>query len=58
MKKESAHTKKLLGDKDREITRLKNELFGGLPTTGVFAVQKKMTNPETNRQEIMRHELE
>lgn len=52
--------KKQLAERDREVTRLKNELFGGVNNGGgsvVFAVQKKETT-ERNRQEFMRQEIE
>lgn len=63
IKRESTHNKKLLQEKDREIARLKNEIFGspGSPTGNYSSIiQKRPITGQavTNQNEHLQREFE
>ena len=63
LKRENAAFKKTIQEKDREITRLKNELFGGAGGQGTGLGNLGQKRPMTgqapqNQNDLMRQELE
>lgn len=60
LKRENVHSKKQLQEKDREITRLKNELFGGAAGNYANLGQKRPLTgqPQQTQNDLIRQELE